>query len=541
MLMGVASTHHGELTGRRAVVALRATGRAERRGNAVHLRYISKGALIMFAGGDPWKTNDTLQSGQPAQISNLAQAFHDAGQSTGEADAAFNLARKRFDAAWIHPGGGNPINDSVEVQRTARSLGVQAGQLPKIGADLENVAAALAEAQRSGRGQISALEGLLQGLDDQIGEAVELEKDPRLTESERQLLNLYINGLEKHAIDDTKSSVDNLNQVRDQYSRQLKLSLANLRKQDGYDPPIQALYGDLPEAPPHDAEERRRNQIEAFKQVFGREPTSAADWETAAALDPQTYDPNFKGAKSEVRVVKIRPVPGQGVVRVSQWIEQRDVTSFPPWKRDLGNNRGPNPNFDPEDTKVTTYIDYENGIVVLRQNPSVEETSTGGPGQVKVGMPKGSVTQLPDGSVRIKYDAGNPFAPGITSDPNGPFADHTVTVNGDLVFTPGQGGVQINGTRTDYPSLEVYQDLPNGATHTVLIDPAQSGRSWGPAFNLPGHHDVGPLGGKAFAPFDTGGWSPKYDVPAPLPPTDFGPLTDIPSVPPLPTGSAVPA
>lgn len=116
-----------------------------------------------------------------------------------------------------------------------------------------------------------------------------------------------------------------------------------------------------------------------------------------------------------------------------------------------------------------------------------------------------------------------------------------MTVHGDLVFTPGQGGVQVNGTRTDYPSLEVYQDLPNGGIRTVLIDPAQSGRSWGPAFNLPGHHDVGPFGGKSFAPFDTGGWNTKYDVPAPLPATDFGPVTDIPSVPPSPTGTAVPA
>ena len=496
----------------------------------------------MFAG-DPWQMNRTLQGGRPAQISNLAQTFHGAGQSASEAEAAFRQARDRFDKAWIHENGENPINDSAEVQRATKSLGLQAAQLPKIGADLENVAAMLAEAQRSGRGEISTLEGQLQGLDEQIGEAVELEKDPQLTASERQLLGHYINGLEKQAIDDTQASVDKLHQVRDQYSRQLQVSMANLRKQDGYEPPIQALNGDIPEAPPQDApgEERRHNQIEAFKQVFGRDPASAADWETAAALDPQTYDPKLNGSKSQVRVVKIRPAPGQGVVRVSQWIEQRDVTSFPPWKRDLGNNRGPNSNFGPEDTKVTTYIDYENGIVVVRQNPSVEENSTGGPGQVKVGIPKGSVAQLPDGSVRIKYDAANPFAPGIASNPNGPFADHTVTVNGDLVFTPGQGDVQVNGTRTDYPSLEVYQDLPNDGTHTLLIDPAQSGRSWGPAFNLPGHHDVGALGGKAFAPFDTGGWNQKYDVPVPLPATDFGPVTDIPSVPPLSKGAAVPA
>lgn len=509
-------------------------------GGAVHLRYISKAALIMFAGGDPWQINGTLQSGRPGQISTLAQAFHDAGQSTTEAEASFRQARDRFDKAWIRENGENPMNNSAEVQRATKSLGVQAAQLPQVAADLETVAAALAEAQRSGRAEISALEEQLQGIDDQIGEAVELEKSPDLAASERKLLDHYIDGLERHAIGDTKASLTKVTRIRDQYSQQLQASLANLRKYDGYEPPIQAFDGNIPQAPPANAEERR-NQIEAFKQVFGRDPTSAADWETAAALDPQTYDPKFNGDKSEVRVVKIRPVPGQGVVRVSQWIEQRDVTGFPFWKRDLGNNRGPNPNFDPEDTKVTTYIDYENGIVVLRQNPSVEENSTGGPGQVKVGIPKGSVTQLPDGSVRIKYDAGNPFAPGITADPNGPFADHTVTVNGDLVFTPGPGGVRVNGTRTDYPSLEIYQDLPNAGTRTVLIDPAQSGRSWGPAFNLPGHHDVGPIGGKAFAPFDTGGWDPKYDVRAPLPATNFGPVTDIPSVPPLPTGSAAPA
>lgn len=493
----------------------------------------------MFAGADPWKINGTLQSGRPAQITNLATAFHDAGRSTAEAEAAFRQARDRFQAAWTHENGDNPINDSAEVQRAKTSLGLQAAQLPKVGTDLENVAAALAEAQRSGKGAISTLEGALQGLDDQIGEAVELEKSSQLTASERQLLDHYIDGLEKHAIDDTRASVNTLARIRDQYSQQLHGAMTNLRKQDGYDAPIQAFDGDIPESPSQD--QRRHNQIEAFKQVFGREPASAADWETAAALDPQTYDSKFNGAKSEIRVVRIQPVPGQGVVRVSQWIPQRDVTSSLTGNRDLGNNRGPSAHFDPEDTKVTTYIDYENGLVILRQNPSVEETSTGAPGTVKVGTPTGSVTQLSDGSVRIKYDAGNPFAPGFTADPNGLLAGHTITVNGDLVFTPGPEGAQVNGTRTNYPSLEAYQDLPGGGTHTLLIDPAQSARSLGPATNLFRHHDVGPLGGQAFAPFDIGGWNLQYDVPMPLPSTQFGPVTGPPSVPPLPTGAPVPA
>jgi hypothetical protein len=498
----------------------------------------------MFAGGDPWKINGTLQSGRPAQISYLARAFHDAGRSTGEAEAAFNLARSRFERAWARENGENPINDSAEVQRATNSLGVQASQLPKIGADLENVAAALAEAQRSGKGEISSLEGSLQDLDDQIGEAMQLESNSQLTATERQLLEHYINGLEKHAVDDTKASLGKLNDIRRQYSRHLQTALTNLRTQGGYEPAlIQGVDARLPETPEQQkqSEQRLHNQIEAFKQAFGREPISDADWETAAALDPQTYDPKFKGAQSQIEVVKIRPVPGQGVVRVSQWIEQRDVTSSLFGNRDLGNNRGADQHFEPEDTKVTTYIDYENGIVILRQNPSVEETPTGAPGAVRVGSPKGSVTQLADGSVRIKYDAGNPFAPGFTADTNGPLAGHTITVNGDLVFTPGPEGVQVNGTRTDYPSLEVYQDFPGGSTRTLLIDPAQAGSSVGPMFNLPFHHDVGPLGGKAFAPFDSGGWNLQYDVPTPLPPTEFGPVTHPPSVPPLPSGAAVPA
>lgn len=67
---------------------------------------------------------------------------------------------------------------------------------------------------------------------------------------------------------------------------------------------------------------------------------------------------------------------------MSQYIEQRDVSdpdpnplNLNPGARDLGNNRTADPNFDPEHTKVTTYVDYENGIVVMRQNPSARTTT----------------------------------------------------------------------------------------------------------------------------------------------------------------------
>ena len=75
--------------------------------------------------------------------------------------------------------------------------------------------------------------------------------------------------------------------------------------------------------------DRRRNQINAFRQVFGREPVSTVDWKTAAALDPHSYDAKFRGVPPEILVAQIDPVPGQGVVRISQWIEQRDVFGWP--------------------------------------------------------------------------------------------------------------------------------------------------------------------------------------------------------------------
>jgi hypothetical protein len=292
---------------------------------------------------------------------------------------------------------------------------------------------------------------------------------------------------------------------------------------------------DFKTGPPGNVESeanRRQNEKDAFKEVFGREPTSPADWTTAAVLDPHSYHPDVQGVPPEIRVARIEPVPGQGVVRVSQWIEQRDVISGP-FKRDFGNTRVADPHFDPADTKVTTYIDYENGLVVTRQNPSIELNDSGGPGQVKVGIPEAVIQQSSDGSVRIKYDAANPFAPDIAQSPPWPLDKNPWTVNGDLVFTPTAEGVHVDGTRTNYPSMEVYQDLPDGSTRTVLIDPAIAGNSTGPMLNLPEHHEVG-AGGRVFAPFDTGAWNPKYDVQVPLPSTEAGPATSPPAVPQAP-------
>lgn len=212
----------------------------------MQLRYISIAALTAEAGGDPWAIDRSLQAGSPFQISRLAEAFHAAGRCTAEADHSFEQARGRFDAAWNHQDGDYPINDSAEVQRVTKALGAASLQLPKIGADLENIAATLAEAQKASAGRIAALEGRLQQLDDFIGQAVEMEKDPELTAEDRHALDAFISAREDDAIGETKAAVAQLQATRDGYSNSFQSALGTLHA-DGYDSAgIQAGPGPAP-------------------------------------------------------------------------------------------------------------------------------------------------------------------------------------------------------------------------------------------------------------------------------------------------------
>ena len=206
------------------------------------LRYISGPHLIAEAGGDPWAINDSLQAGRPAQIADLAQAFHDAGRCTAESWAAFDAARRRFEASWNRVNGEHPINDSAEVRRTAQSLGAQSLQLPKIGVDLENVAAALADAQRTAAMLISTLETQLRQIDDQLRQALHLEEDSALTADDRSALDALIRALEQQAIDDTAAAVGRLRSQRSGYAQSLRSSLTTLRT-DGYDPAVLYAVG----------------------------------------------------------------------------------------------------------------------------------------------------------------------------------------------------------------------------------------------------------------------------------------------------------
>lgn len=191
--------------------------------------------LIAKAGGNPWEINRTLRSGSPLQINNLAKAFHDAGRYRAAASEEFDQAKKRFDAAWNHQDGDHPINDSAEVQRVTKGLGSQSLQLANIGADLEDIAAALAEAQKRGAAEIEALNHQLQLLDKVVVAAQKDLEDAALDEKSRRALLNLIDDAKADEADDVRDALVQMRLIRGVYTSALHAAQANLVK-DGYDP-----------------------------------------------------------------------------------------------------------------------------------------------------------------------------------------------------------------------------------------------------------------------------------------------------------------
>lgn len=250
----------------------------------------------------------------------------------------------------------------------------------------------------------------------------------------------------------------------------------------GDQPPLSPASGDPPKAPTPEAD-RRRNQIDAFKKLFGREPTSSNDWITAAALDPHSYDPKNGGAPPNIVVGRIKPVPGQGVVRTNLFIPGEKA--WTPFGDNLGDNRGFNPNAGPEESRVTIYTDYDNGIVVARQNPSVMQSA----GEIRrqAGIPDIQVSQNPNGAVLIKYHAADPFSPGGED-----IAKATPwNVNGNLVIKPTPTGPIAGGTVSSFPAIEIYND---NAGHTVDLGHIMPRNTspFGPLAGLPFSQMIGP-------------------------------------------------
>jgi hypothetical protein len=223
---------------------------------------------------------------------------------------------------------------------------------------------------------------------------------------------------------------------------------------------------------------RSENETAAFRAAFGRDPATQADWDTAAALDPHSYDTKNDGVPPHIVVGHIRPVPGQGVVRTNLFIP--GDTAWTPSGDNLGDGRGFNPLARPEESRVSILVDYENGIIVARQNPSVMN------GQARTGTPDVRVSQKSNGSVLIDYHAADPYSPG-GEDLAKASPWH---VNGRLVIKPTDAGPVAGGLISDFPAIEIYNDRAGVTDPLAGIMPWDVGPE-GPLVGLPLTQKIG--------------------------------------------------
>jgi hypothetical protein len=203
-----------------------------------------------------------------------------------------------------------------------------------------------------------------------------------------------------------------------------------------------------------------------------------------------------------------------------------------------GDNRGFDPQALPDRSRVTFLIDYENGVVVARQNPSIKLDD----GSVMTGNPDISVGQGSDGNVHIRFNAADPFTPLL--------GENTkvlgVSVDGDLFYQPTpDGGIRVGGTTSSYPTWEVNHYSPNGTATPVLQESplidhplflAAPGHAVGDStlpyeFNnvLPAPPGMSAPGLDPVESAPTGGIPPLIALPPPT--TPLGPVSSAPVIP----------
>lgn len=248
---------------------------------------------------------------------------------------------------------------------------------------------------------------------------------------------------------------------------------------------VNGLLGDPSPGADAGQSDRHQAQSEAFRQIYGREPSCVNDWRMAEALDPGTYSSDTRGATAKVVVGTIEPQAGYGVVRTNLYIPGAEAQNFTvnpvdvldgrAFPNNLGDNRAPSAYATAAQSRVSVFVDYENGVVVARQNPTVV---TSGPNPPAADDPQIRVAQAPDGSVRVNYFATDTYQP-----EGGKLLG--IGVEGDLTMTPNPRGhaVSVGGTIGSFPSAEMYQ-YHNDGNVDPLLNYEATGSEWGPLTNL---------------------------------------------------------
>ena len=246
------------------------------------LVHLSVPELIGAAGGDPWQIDDTIQAGAPGEISELATAFHNAAVCTTQTGEEFAQAKKRFAQAWDRDDPAHPINDAEEVRRATESLHMSSEQMGRVAVDLQDIAADLAQAQRSGQISIGNLQVRLKQIDD-------------LIESELQAAaaaghQLDWSELKRAAVEATRQSLGEMTALRNAYGAKLNAAQMEMAT-DGYD--TSTVAGAVPNASAPQPDRRPgqpRNLDDALDQIAGA-PVPAAP--KSVPMDPKAVE-DFK-------------------------------------------------------------------------------------------------------------------------------------------------------------------------------------------------------------------------------------------------------
>ncbi len=405
---------------------------------------------------------DRVLSGDPSDLYNRARLCNQAQQATEATGTSLTQLAGELGQEWHGTASERGL---TELRAAADKRFQQADQLEQSARSFRLVGDALSAAQQTARDLVNTADGLDRALDQALryaDDAINL-LNPAAGLLEWGVKKLTGVNLEEEAnkilLKLTEPILDQVlrlnsameSAIRD-YEQVLRGEGAVLRSMPGI---VRKDAG--PVDGPGDAD-LRRNAL--FRSVYGRDPATPNDKLLAQALDMQGDDSGNTDPNARVVVWHIKPVPGAGVVYGSAFISEKE--EFDPRLGSLydnGDGRGFDPNADPSQSRASFYVDYEHGIVVLRQNASHSDS-----GDAAVGDPSVGVEQDPTGRVRLHMEATNPLTFQVAKDLH-------VSVRGDLVIDPhgGTGRADVNGEVTRFPSWEVYQRQDNAAAPTTLL------------------------------------------------------------------------
>ena len=447
----------------------------------------------LFGLPDVHELADRVLAGDVSTLRTAASTGRTAGERLGA--QADTLARERAEIGLGWTGDAAVLADA-KLRSTEDSVRKQARQLMSGADDLDDAGDALNRAQREAR----RLDGLARALEGRLDAALDLIRSvPLVGDFQAEALGLFSDFVAPLRPDGVALSLA-MREVLDRYEAALATAGQRLASEPGIV---------RPDAGPVDVGgDASGRQAALYRGVYGTDPVSDLDRMMAEALDVRSGDPRGIDVSAHVTLMRIEPVPGAGVIHGSAFIADRAVFGGPesPFDRDGtpgfslhgGDGRSFDPKARPHDSRVSFFVDYERGIVVVRQNPSHADDGTSAVGDPTVGA-----EQDRDGRVRLRTGATNPLAPSFSDDVG-------FTVREDVIIDPRggtDGSASVNGRVGAYPSWEFYQRHQDGPTNMLLQRP-QGG--WGPDLagplaNLP--RDTAPVGQD---PTELERWNQRY-------------------------------